>query len=287
MDTSVKATGALVADAAMASKEVPEFAAMVRQTLAAVPAAALQQANTVTVSPGGATFSTIGAALASITDARLQKQYVVQIGPGTYNEVVVCKPYVFLQGAGSDQTTITAPAAAEQIDKGTVKGCSNSAVQNVRIVSTGTTWGGWAAAVDCNAAVNFDIENCSLEANNGTAPGGGTNLNTVSIDYSAIGGGSQVNIAYCTILADGGVQPEGLITFAHGFVEITDTKIVSENANTTWGAASNGNSTLNLYNCFVSGTMSLVIPDYVSKITANDCQLVGPYSDGVVIQTSP
>jgi hypothetical protein len=287
MDLTIKASGTRVPDAAVAAKELPEFAANVRKFIAVAPAEALQQANTVTVSPGGQTFSTIGEALASITDAKLQKQYVVQIGPGTYTEVVVCKPYVYLQGAGTDQTTIIAPAAQEQYDKGTVKGCSNSAVQNVRIVSTGTTWGGWATAVDCNTAVNFDVENCSLEANNGTAPAGGTNLNAVSIDYSAIGGGSQVNIAYCTILADAGGQPLGLISFKNGFVEITDTKIVAQNAGTTWGAASNGNSQLNLYNCLVSGTMSLVIPDYVSKITATDCQLEGPYSPGVVVQNAP
>jgi hypothetical protein len=283
MDLSVKATGTLVANAALAAKEVPAFAAMVREAIAAVPAAALQQANTVTVSPGGATFSTIQAALDSITDAKLQKQYVVQIGPGTYKEVVTCKPYVYLQGAGIGQTIVTASASAQQYDKGTIKGASNSAVQNMTVISTGTTWGCWAAAIDCNAAVNFDIENCSLEADNGAAPAGGSNLVTVSIDYSAMGGGSQVNIAYCTILANGGAQPEGLITFANGFVEITDTKILSENAGTTWGAASNGNSTLNLYNCVVSGTMSLVIPDYVSKITATDCTLDGPYSPGVVV----
>lgn len=282
----IKATGTRVADAAVAAKEMPEFTTMVRQTIAAARPAAALAANTVTVSPGGQTFPTIGAALASITDARLQKQYVVQIGPGTYNEVVVCKPYVYLQGAGADQTTITAPAAAQQMDKGTVKGCSNSAVQDVKIVSSGTTWGCWAAAVDCNAAVNFDIENCSLEANDGTAQGG-TNLVTVSIDYSAVGGGSQVNIAYSTILANGGGQPIGLLSFAHGFVEITDTKIVAQNANTTWAAASNGGSTLNLYNCLASGTMSLVIPDYSSAITATDCQLVGGTSPGVVIKTGP
>lgn len=284
MDLSVKATGTLVANPAVAATELPAFATMVRELMAAAPAAALALANTVTVSPGGKTFSTIQAAINSITDAKLQKQYVVQIGPGTYNEVVTCKPYVFLQGAGAGATVVMAPASATQIDKGTIKGASNSAVQNMSIVSTGTTFGSWATAVDCNAAVNFDIEYCGLEADNGAAGPEGANLCTLAIDYSAIGGGSQVNIAYSTIIADGGAQPVGLLSFAKGFVGITDSKIIAKNAGVSWGAASNGGSTINLYACTVSGTMSLELPDGAgSHITAKDCQLTGPYSPGVVI----
>jgi hypothetical protein len=151
----------------------------------------------------------------SITDARLQKQYVVQIGPGTYNEVVVCKPYVFLQGAGVGHATITAPASATQWDKGTVKAASNSAVQNMSIVSSGTAWGSWATAVDCTAAVNFDIENCDLQAD---AAGNGPNLVTLAVDYSASGGGSQVNVAYTMIGAHGGAQPVGILVYARAYV---------------------------------------------------------------------
>jgi hypothetical protein len=277
-DPSIKAEGPLSAQPAIASKELPAFVAGVREAVAAAPPQALA-ANSVQVQPGGKTFGTITDALNSITDAKLQKQYVVYIGPGTYNEVVTCKPYVYLQGAGSDQTTITANAGPQQWDKGTVRGCSNSAVQNVSIVSTGQTWGDWATAVNCDGAQNFDVENCALTAS-GPA---GTNLNCVAIDYSSAGGGSQVNVAYCQINANGGGQPIGLISFARGFVEITDSKIIAQNANTTWGAASNGGSTVNLYDCYVEGTMALAIPDYTSQMQARDCQLVGGVAPGVVI----
>ena len=140
LDLSIKASGPLSADAAVAAQEVPSFVSLVNAAVAAAPQDALQVANTVTVQPGGKTFSTIKAAMDSITDAKLQKQYVVQIGPGTYNEVVVCKPYVFMTGAGVSVTTITAPASASQMDKGTVKAASNAAIQNVSIVSVGNGW---------------------------------------------------------------------------------------------------------------------------------------------------
>ncbi|HEX7830129.1 MAG TPA: pectinesterase family protein, partial [Thermoanaerobaculia bacterium] len=268
LDLSIKATGALVAVPDVAAKEIPAFVADVRSVIAAAPARAAE-ANSVVVMPGNATFSTIGDALNSITDASQQKQYLVQVGPGTYTETVICKPWVFIQGAGEQETTITAAAGPTQMDKGTVRGCSNSAVQNVTIISNGQTWGDWSVAVNCDGAQNFDIENCSMQANGPD----GSNLVAVSVDYSSIGGGSQVHIAYSTIVGNGGTQPIGLVAFARSYVEVTDSSIVAENANTTWGAASNGQSALMLYNCTVQGTMSLEIPDYTSKIEARDCQL--------------
>lgn len=284
IDFSLKPTGTLVANADVASKEVPLFVRSVNAALAAVPQAALTAGNTVTVQPGNRTFSTIAEAMNSITDAGLQKQYVVQIGPGTYNEVVVCKPYVFLQGAGAEQTIITAPGATGQInDKGTVKASSNAALQNMTILSVGSGWGNWATAVDCNHAVNFDIENCVLEADGD----GGVNLVTLSVDYSTIGGGSQINVAYTTIRANGSGQPVAILLYSGAYVHVTDSKILAGNANTAWGASASFSSTLDLYNSFVQGTMSLVLSDSSAKITATDCQLVGPYSPGVVINTSP
>jgi hypothetical protein len=281
LDLSIRAEGPLTADAAAASQEVPSFVSLVNAAVAAVPQEALQMANTVTVQPGGKTFTTVTDAMNSITDAKLQKQYVVQIGPGTYNEVVVCKPYVFLQGAGVAHTTITAPASANQWDKGTVKAAGNSAVQNISIVSTGNTWGSWATAVDCTAAVNFDIENCDLEANGDN----GTNLVALAVDYSASGGGSQVNVAYTMIGAHGGAQPVGMLVYARAYVHVMDSKIVADSANVAWGASASDGSAIELYGSTVLGTMSLVLSDGSAHITATDCKLIGPYSPGVVVNS--
>ncbi len=282
LDLNIKAEGPLTANAATAAQEVPSFVSLVNAAVAAAPQEALQVANTVTVQPGGATFTTITAALNSITDAKLQKQYVVQIGPGTYNEVVTCKPYVYLTGAGVATTTINAPASSDQWNKGTVKAASNSAIQNVTINSSGNDWGTWVCAVDCVAAVNFDIENCNLEGNGSN----GTNLVTLAVDYSAAGGGSQINVAYTMVGAHGGAQPVGMLVYARAFVNVTDSKIVSDGAGTAWGASASLGSTINLYGSTVLGTMSLVLSDSSAHITATNCQLVGPYSPGVVIVPS-
>ncbi len=283
LDLSIKASGPLSADAAVAAQEVPSFVSLVNAAVAAAPREALDVANTVTVQPGGKTFSTIKAAMDSIADAKLQKQYVVQIGPGTYNEVVVCKPYVFMTGAGVSVTTITAPSSANQWDKGTVKAASNAAIQNVSIVSVGNGWGTWATAIDCTAAVNFDIENCDLEAN---APDNGPNLVALAVDYSAAGGGSQINVAYTMVGAHGGAQPVAMLVFARAYVNVTDSKFVADGASTAWGASASDGSTIELYGSTVAGTMSLVLSDGSAHITAKNCTLVGPYSPGVVVENS-
>jgi len=282
LDLNIKANGSLTANAAVAAKEVPSFVSMVNSAIAAAPKAT-DAANTVTVQPGGKTFTTITAALNSISDASLQKQYVVQAGPGTYNEVVVCKPYVFITGAGVAQTTITAPAAADQASKGTVKAASNSAIQNVSIVSSGDAWGSWITAVDCVGAVNFDIENCDLE---GDATGNGPNLVTLSVDYSPAGGGSQINVSYTMVGAHGGAQPIGLLVYARAYVHVMESKIVADGASTAWGGTASYESAIDLYGSTVAGTMSLVLSDSSSHITATDCKLIGPYSPDVVVKTS-
>jgi len=282
LDLSIKAAGPLTANAALAAEEIPSFVSLVKAAVSAAPAAA-DQANSVTVQPGGKTFSTITAALNSITDASQKKQYVVQIGPGTYNEVVVCKPWVFLSGAEVSQTHITAPASQNQWDKGTVKAASNSAIQNLSVRSVGTSWGTWATAVDCTGAVNFDIENCDLEANGQS----GVNLVTLAIDYSATGGGSQVNLAYSMVggHADSGSNPSAILVYARAYLHVMDSKVVADTGGSAWGASASYESTIELYSTTVAGAMSLVLPDGSGHITATDCKLVGPYSPGVVIKT--
>lgn len=280
-DPTIKGPGTLVAHADVAAKEIPEFVEDVRRFIASMPAQSVA-ANTVQVQPGGKTFSTITDAMNSINDASQRKQYLVSVGPGTYNEVVTCKPWVFIQGAGVNETTVTASGTENQVDKGTVRGASNAAVQNMTIISVGSTFGAWTTAVNCDSAQNFDVENCALQAND-TTGNNGANLVAFAADYSVVGGGSQVHMAYCTVNANGGVQPIGVMASDHSYVDVTDTKIIAHNANTAWGGAAFAGSMLNLFNCVVQGTTSLALPDTGAKITARDCTLIGPYDSGVVI----
>ena len=155
-------------DPAEAKKQLDAFVADVKNASSPGKSNRKLGANSVVVEPGGHTFPTIGAALASITDASQQRQYVVSIGPGTYTEVVTCKPWVFLAGAGRGQTIITAASQDDPAKKGTIRASSHSAIQNSTVQATTGAAGGWVVAVDCQSAVDFDIENCELIATDPT-----------------------------------------------------------------------------------------------------------------------
>jgi pectin methylesterase-like acyl-CoA thioesterase len=274
-------TSASAAAPAAAKDNLSSFTARVREAITAAKPATVA-GNSVVVQPGGKTFTTITDALKSITDASEQKEYVVNIGPGTYNEVVTCKSWVYLSGAGQGQTIITAPAQPNQASKGTVKGASNSAVQNCTVQSTGGSWGQWTTAVDCQSVTNFDIENCELIASDVS---NGTNLVGLSLDYATGASGSKVNVSYSTVTANGGVQPIALAAFSGSYAHGMESKIVSESGSYggSGGAAANY-STILVENCYVQGAAySLDLGDTTSSITANQCQLQGAVSQGVVV----
>lgn len=64
-------------------------------------------AQIVWVAKSGGDFTTVSAALASITDASSTKRYVINIAPGTYDEPPLSmKSFVELQGSGSSATLI-------------------------------------------------------------------------------------------------------------------------------------------------------------------------------------
>ena len=86
------------------------------QRIAAVPYALQAEkvkgyANVVVVAKSGGDFTSVQAAIDSITDAASGNPYLVWVAPGVYEEQVTMKPYVHLQGAGQQATVITSTAS--------------------------------------------------------------------------------------------------------------------------------------------------------------------------------
>jgi pectin methylesterase-like acyl-CoA thioesterase len=98
-----------------------------KQLAAALPS------NTAQVWPGGATFSTIQAAINSITNAGPQVQYQVAVGAGTYNEYVTMKDYVYIIGSGIGTTIITAAGQSSPFS-GVVNSASYCGIGDLSIV---------------------------------------------------------------------------------------------------------------------------------------------------------
>jgi hypothetical protein len=71
--------------------------------------------NVVVVAQSGGDYTSVQAALDSITDAAEDNAYLVWVAPGVYIETVTMKPYVHLQGAGQEATVITSTVTSSSL----------------------------------------------------------------------------------------------------------------------------------------------------------------------------
>jgi hypothetical protein len=264
------------------------LAAFKELTKLKLPTAQPVVANTIHVDPGGATFPTISAALAAITDASRSKQYLLTAGPGTYNEQVTLKPYVYLHGSGMGQTIITHPPVASDnfLSRGTIVGASNSGIANLTASCLGGTWGDWSTALLVAACSPFLVGEAVLLCDDqGNA---GINIETVAVNWNAQPiGPSQVYISYVTMTArmqSGDSDGTALMVNGPADVQCIESKMIATGGGQSFGANSNGGATLTLDNCVAQGaTFALNIPDYHSTLIANNCTIDGPVANGVQI----
>jgi hypothetical protein len=92
--------------------------------------------NVIIVAKSGGNFTTISAALASITTNSATNRYLVWVAPGIYNEKVIMKQYVDIEGAGETATKIT--SAGSSGITGTVKGADNSELRHLTVENLGS-----------------------------------------------------------------------------------------------------------------------------------------------------
>lgn len=251
--------------------------------------------NQVVVSPGGATFSSINAAINSITDASDQKQYVLYIGPGTYNEHVIMKPWVLLQGAGQNEfgqnyTIISAPAGNSD-SWATVKAASNSRLSTVTVKSMYANPGdNMCACIDCTGVTNFW---CSgVEAIASDTPDQPCNMfgivnNRGIAEHQNIT--CSVSLYYCTFTAKA-QNPKsfvmGLWAAGGGNYKVTSCTLTGLGEYVSSGAAANPgpNSNLVFTGCVITGRRFSLETSDRSTVTAIRCKLHGPVDQGVIVK---
>ncbi len=68
--------------------------------------------NVVVVAKSGGDYTSVQAAIDSISGEAAGNPYLVWVAPGVYEEQVTMKPYVHLQGAGQEATVITSTASS-------------------------------------------------------------------------------------------------------------------------------------------------------------------------------
>ena len=147
-------------------------------------------AHVVVVAKSGGNFNTITAALNSITDAVANNRYLVWVALGTYTEPVTMKPFVDIEGAGEDTTTISQPGSATLT--GTLVGANNAALRSLTVRNTG---GAANAIAIYNSAASPTLLHVTASASGGT-------LNNVGVHN---GNSSAPTINDVTASASGGV----------------------------------------------------------------------------------
>lgn len=242
-------------------------------------------ANTVQVWPGGATFTSIQAAIDSITDANPQMQYQVAVGSGTYNEKITMKAYVFVVGSGATNTFITSQGQGGA-PVGIVTSSDNAGLSEVTLTATGGGWGTWPTGIKIGGTGNGKFHASGVTIIVTDSGNGGNNVRGITNNTGNYG--AQIVLGKCIIKADGVEQSTlvGIEAFgANGFnlyIELTSINVAGGSQNYGVSTAAGAITTL-ADSKITANTWALYDSDNISTITANQCTINGPVSGGVIV----
>jgi hypothetical protein len=224
--------------------------------IAAVPYAlrAEKEGNVITVAKSGGDFTSIQAALTSITDASATNGYLIRVAPGVYSERVTMKPYVDIEGSGEAVTKITYPT-----DK-TLVGANDAEARFLTI----------------ELAATSNADNCAI-SNTGASP----RLTHMTVIASSSAGGSKGVCNYSSsspVMTDMTVSVSTGISssYIHGVLNYQSSPVMSRvkvTASSTIASVNYG-----IYNSYSSPTMT----DVTAAATGGD----GAYNYGVFSENS-
>lgn len=198
----------------------------------------LPKREKVVAADGSGDFTTITAALLSITDASATKKYVIKVRPGTYDEIVTMKPYVDIVGSGQENTVITYSGSVPYV----VTGSNGTVISNILITSANLSNSLYSLPADADAT----IENVSLLVN------ANSNVRCI-IDCST---GTKLHLLSSKIVSDGTVDAFDSAIETRGAVDVIDSKISMMSRQTNYPYLIGGSNNLKVKN----STLELISP---------------------------
>ena len=172
-------------------------------------ATAFQQkyGGVVVVAKSGGDYSTVQAAINSITAASAVNPYLVWVAPGVYTETVTMKPYVHVQGAGQEATVIgSTVSGAAWPPQATVALTRSTSLRDVTVRNMSTAAGtSYRAAVLGRAGVTQTLVADVTAQTLGT---GGSN--TTNCGLALFGPGTSVTLQEVRVLAQNAEETYGL-----------------------------------------------------------------------------
>lgn len=231
------------------------------------------------VQPGGALFTSIGAAMASI-DPSVHKQYSINLGAGTFREQVTFKAYVHIKG--TEGTTIV--YSATENAPAAVLGATNSSLQDVTISATASEGATNVVAISLGDG-EFGVTNCIFNVGDGGIPV--TYVLGIFIEPPTQTARIVVVNSTVDVTASSAQSTAiGLMVSGNASVDIDNVTVVSGARNGLGiGFQGGGTSDSQLVGCRIAAQAWSVnlAADTAATITAIDCTLQGPVSPGVTV----
>jgi hypothetical protein len=222
--------------------------------------------NVVIVAKSGGDYTTITAALNSISDASASNPYLIYVAPGVYTDQVYMKEYVDIQGSGELTTKITFTGSTYD-NASTLEGNNNAELRFLTVENTG---GNAYAVAILNHVCSPKITNVTAIASGGTNTNYGV-INSGVIDYAT----SSPSLTNVTASASGGNNNIGVFNDTDAYPTMT---------NVTVSASGGTNINYGVYNYVSSPTINNSI--IRASGGANSYGIYNNYSTGIAIMVN-
>ncbi len=206
--------------------------------------------HVVRVSATGGDYTSIQEALNDIT-ASSGDGWLIQVGPGVYNERVTMEEWVDIEGSGEGVTVISFTGSANP-DTGTIVGADSAELRHVTVQNTGGA-SSWAIGVYTNGTrprlkqVRIEASGATNNAGiycNGECPrtfavnswggGGGSGYSAAFGLYCDVDGSTETDIAHVELEGEGGTEAFALYCI-DASVHLVDAKLVAYASDQTLG----------------------------------------------------
>jgi hypothetical protein len=177
--------------------------------------------NVIVVAKSGGDYTTIGAALASITTNSSGNPFLIKVAPGIYNEKIAMKAYVDIEGSGPYTTVITGAGDATLAAAAVVTGAAGYAyLRNIGVRATGSSEAYVVGIATANASFLADTIRVDVTGGQnayGVWVGGGTSAGAWmrSCEVYAMNGTTE-SVAMLFAAGNYASRLEAVSTFAQG-----------------------------------------------------------------------
>jgi hypothetical protein len=228
---------------------------------------------------GTGDYTKLSTALAAITDASVNKPYVIKIAPGIYTETapVVLKDYVDVEGSGQDITTINCACSSSGTKASAAAVSAGNIVADVRHLTVNNTG---SVAVGGSSGVGVytnGVTNGSFSMHNVTATATGGDYN-----FGVFNDSSSPSMTNVTATADSNNWAHSYGVYnASSSPSMTNVTATGKNAyGNEIGVYNSLSSWPSIRNSAITGTTNSIFNDGTSNAKVADTMLDGPVTAG-------